>query len=34
MSKQEAEIAAIEAEVNRVVEEIYGVAGLGPFDEF
>jgi hypothetical protein len=30
----EAQLEEIEAEVNRVVEEIYGVAELGPFEEF
>jgi hypothetical protein len=30
----QAELARIEEEVNRVAEEIYGVAGLGPFEEF
>jgi len=33
-TKQQPELDRIQGEVNAAVEELYGVSGLGPFDEF
>jgi uncharacterized protein YicC (UPF0701 family) len=34
ITSRQAELDKIQAQVNAAVEELYGVAGLGPFDEF
>ena len=33
-TSRQAELDTIQAQVNEAVEELYGVRGLGPFDEF
>ena len=33
-TERQAELDHIQAEVNAAVEDLYGVSGLGPFNEF